>query len=335
MSFDIVGGAAVRAVVDEDRSRVVDIVRATYERHHRGESVNPRSCFLRFPDKPEARIIALPAFLGGRDAAGIKWISSFPANIETNLARASSVLILNDYATGYAYACLEAAHISAARTAASAVLAAEHLVGAAAADTVLIVGAGVLGRTVADFLLDRHWRIRSFRVHDADPGYARELARYIARLGGDATPVDDAAAAFRGANLVVLVTTAGTAWITDPGWLAPGQCVLNVSLRDLSVDCILAANNVLDDVDHCLNANTSPHLTEQAVGHRGFIDGTLAQVMAGEVALDGTRPTIFSPFGLGILDLALGQYVHAEAARRGLAVRVPDFFGPTERWSHR
>ena len=332
--FDLVRGPVVRALIAEDRQAIVDVVRSAYLEHHAGLSVNPRSYFLRFPDKPSARIIALPAYLGGRhDVAGLKWIGSFPENIERNVPRASAVLVLNDYATGYPFALLEASQISAARTAASAVLGAGQLSGGQVADRVLMVGAGVLARTTADFFAAEGWKFGDVAVHDKVPGHAAALAGHVERLGYSARVALDVRAELLTADLVVFLTTAAEPWITAPGSFRPGQVVLNISLRDIGPEIIAEAHNVVDDVDHCLNAGTSPHLAQQRYGHTDFIDGTLAQLLTDEITLGPDKPRIFSPFGLGVLDLAVGGHVHRAAVDRGLADVVPDFFGETERWS--
>src|SRR6476660_8806094 len=104
------------------------MVETTYRLHCAGDSVNPPSYFLRFPDRPSSRIIALPASIGGQVRVdGVKWISSFPSNVSVGVPRASAVLILNDHDTGYPFACLESSIVSATRTAASAALAADWL----------------------------------------------------------------------------------------------------------------------------------------------------------------------------------------------------------------
>ncbi|MFE3782672.1 hypothetical protein ACFXPA_31350 [Amycolatopsis sp. NPDC059090] len=118
-AFAVVSGQQVNEVLAGAQCEVVSIVESAYLAHGSGATVNPPSCFLRFPDRPDSRIIALPASVGGDVSVdGIKWISSVPGNIEHGLPRASAVLILNDPATGYPYACLESSIISAARTAA-------------------------------------------------------------------------------------------------------------------------------------------------------------------------------------------------------------------------
>ncbi|MEU0054141.1 2,3-diaminopropionate biosynthesis protein SbnB [Streptomyces sp. NPDC006309] len=332
--FHVVGGAALRALIDVSRPDIVETVRAAYLTHDAGDSVNPNSYFLRFPQKPDARIIALPAHLGGdHSVSGIKWIASYPRNIERNIPRASATLLLNDYETGYPFACLEASQISSARTAASAVLGAQELTGGRTADRVCVVGAGVIARNIAEFFAAQSWSVGRFVVHDREASYAAALTRRISGLGYRAEQEDSFARATADADIVVFATTAPEPWVTRADAFAPGQTVLNISLRDLGPELVAGAQNILDDVDHCLTADTSPHLAEQLYGHREFIDGTLAQVLRGEITPAADRPRIFSPFGLGVLDLAVGHRLYRQAVEKDLAVCVPGFFGETQRWS--
>ncbi|MEU3957801.1 2,3-diaminopropionate biosynthesis protein SbnB, partial [Streptomyces achromogenes] len=114
--------------------------------------------------------------------------------------------------------------------------------------------------------------------------------------------------------------------------LRPGQVVLNVSLRDLAPEVLLTAQNVVDDIEHCLKAGTSPHLAEQRTGSRSFIAGTLADVLLGRCAPDPGRAIVFSPFGLGVLDLAVGHRLYQRAGEESRLLPVPGFFGDTSRW---
>jgi ornithine cyclodeaminase len=77
------------------------------------------------------------------------------------------------------------------------------------------------------------------------------------------------------------------------------------------------------------------HLTEQQVGNRDFLAGTLTDVMAGTVRLDAGRPVVFSPFGLGVLDLAVGKHVYDEVARSGRLAHIEDFFHELHRYGKR
>jgi 2,3-diaminopropionate biosynthesis protein SbnB len=330
--FDLVPGPVVAEILDNDTAGVLALVRQTYLDHEAGESVNPDSHFLRFPEKPDARIIALPAFLGADiQLAGIKWISSFPANTRKSVPRASAVLVLNDYETGYPIACMEAAQISAARTAASAAVAAVALrPGGYEGTQAAVVGAGVIARTVCRYLRDAGCWPDSHLVHDLHAESGRALVGHLrSTLGVDAAFTENLDEALK-ADTVIFATTAGSPYVHTH--FAPGQVVLNLSLRDIAAEVILTASNIFDDVEHCMKANTSPHLAEQATGGRDFVTGTLAGVLTGAVSPPADRPVIFSPFGLGVLDLAVGALVHRRARADGTAVAVPDFFAETRRW---
>jgi len=107
--------------------------------------------------------------------------------------------------------------------------------------------------------------------------------------------------------------------------------VLHISLRDLAPEILLKSQNVVDDVEHVMKANTCPHLAEQNTGNRSFVTGTLADVMTGRRSVNRSRPIIFSPFGMGILDLAVGKWVYDQAVASGQELRLSDFFYETVR----
>lgn len=328
-TFAIVSGKVVQSIVFGDIEGCMSVVRAAYLAHGAGHSVNPNSYFLRFPDRLTARIIALPAYLGDAfDVAGMKWISSFPENVARGVPRASAILVLNNYADGYPYACLEASIISAARTAASAVIAARACAeGRPLPRTLGIVGNGLIARYIYDFFLRTGWSFPHIRLYDATPG---ESLRFSERLDLEAhhDVVYDVAVEplLRESDLIIFATTADAPYVHDTSLFAHNPIVLNISLRDLGTDVILSSYNVVDDIGHVLNANTSTHLTEQRVGHRRFIHATIPQLLEGEQKLGTDRPVVISPFGLGVLDLAVGKWVYDRAKARGEIVEVPDFF---------
>ena len=39
------------------------------------------------------------------------------------------------------------------------------------------------------------------------------------------------------------------------------------------------------------------------------------------------KPVIYSPFGMGILDVALAHFVHGKAVEQGACLEIPNFFG--------
>ena len=328
--FAVISGAQVQRVLQRQEKEIVELVESTYRLHGAGDSVNPPSYFLRFPDRPSSRIIALPASIGGDVCVdGLKWISSFPGNVAAGIPRASGVLILNDHETGYPFACLEASIISATRTAASAALAAHWLsLGRPRPRRVGFVGAGLIARYIHTFLAATGWSFDEVGVHDLSADSAAGFRRYLEQVGtaGRVMVYDRVEELIGSSDLVVFATVAAQPHVSDPSWFAHHPVVLHISLRDLAPEILLASTNVVDDIEHCLKADTSPHLVEQLTGNRDFLLGTLDDVMAGRVSVPADRPVIFSPFGLGVLDLAVGKYVYDKVVAAGDLHVIDDFF---------
>ncbi|MCX5202692.1 2,3-diaminopropionate biosynthesis protein SbnB [Streptomyces sp. NBC_00237] len=330
----VIGNKTVRDVLDGREPDVLGAVRRAYVAHAQQDTSLPHSVFLRFPDAPQNRIIGLPAYLGGTSpVAGMKWISSFPGNIAAGLERASAAIILNSLDTGHPQALIEASVISARRTAASAALAVDALTEAAAHTGVSLVGSGVINGEVLRFLRVVAPGLRSVCLFDLDRARATAFAQtHAADLDVTyAGSLDEALAAHP------LVSFATTAAVPHTGLTAcrPGTLVLHLSLRDLTPESLLDAVNVVDDPDHVCRAATSPHLAEQLTGDRDFIATSIGEVLAadGRHEPDKERVTVFSPFGLGILDLALAELVHETALREDLGVRLSDFLPVPEQES--
>ncbi|WP_405987099.1 2,3-diaminopropionate biosynthesis protein SbnB [Streptomyces sp. NBC_00872] len=325
----ILGAEDVHQVLDGAEKDVLEAVRRAYVLHDQGRTALPHSVFLRFPDDRRNRIIGLPAYLGDETpVGGVKWVSSFPGNVSAGLRRASAAIIMNSMATGMPEAFVEGSVISARRTAASAALAAATLTARTPDTGVSLVGCGVINFEVLRFLRAALPDLAEVTLFDLDQDRARAFAD---RCGGQwpdlkvssAGTADEALAAHR---LVSLATTAATPYLTTEA-CRPGTLVLHLSLRDLTADSVLAAVNVVDDADHVCREATSLHLAEQRTGGRDFIQAPIGAVLAdpdaGRRAED--RVTVFSPFGLGVLDLAVADLVRRRAEALSLGTRLPGF----------
>ena len=332
--FHVVPGKVVSRIIEANQHNLIELVRNAYIEHEKGNTINPDSYFLRFPDQPSNRIIALPACIqDDQPMSGIKWIGSYPANIQNGIPRASAIVILNDVKTGYPIAMMEAAVISSNRTAASAVLTAQYCApkGKRAAH-VSFVGAGIIARTILSTMIGDNWSIDRISIFDLNRTSSNAFAEFAnEKVSGTAMVVDSLEEALT-ADIVCFATSVGTPYVSDSKSFRPGQVVLNVSLRDIAPELILQADNILDDVEHCMKANTSPHLAEQMTGGRTFVTGTIADLVTGKLVLSHTRPVIVSPFGLGVLDIALARYVLTTALDQGDTVEIPNFFGELHRW---
>jgi ornithine cyclodeaminase len=290
--------------------------------------------FVRFPGRQKERIIALPAYLGGeREVAGIKWISSFPGNLERGISRASAIMVLNSLVTGRPEAIMEGSLISAARTAASAALAADVLHAPGDIDVLGVIGCGLINREIVRYICSLNRGIGAILAFDIDRERADAFGRAVGTLDRkiDYEVCASTEDLISRASVISFATTAVEPSVPRISVGRKGTTVLHISLRDLTPAAILEADNVVDDVDHVMRAQTSVHLAEQQVGHRRFVRCTLAEVLAGAQPprRDATSTVVFSPFGLGVLDLAVASLVMRRGASSGTGTKLQEFFAGT------
>ncbi|MFG2363468.1 2,3-diaminopropionate biosynthesis protein SbnB [Streptomyces mirabilis] len=326
--FNIVSGRYIRSVLSDEMAQVKEVVRQAYVAHSKGESVLPQSVFLRFGIHGTSRIIALPACIPDAGLIGIKWIASVADNVTKGIPRASAVIVLNDAITGRPRACLEGAAISAYRTAASAVLCLEQITTGRNVGTVGVVGAGVIADTVLRYLVHEKWGIDHIAVHDLVPERAAEMVRRTSVLFPDTQveSVEQLGNVVTRSDVLVLATTASTPYLTNTGWFSHCPAILHLSLRDLDPDVLRIGQNIVDDPMHVTRERTSLHLAATECPDHNLIAGTVADLLEGRTSRNPDVPVIVSPFGLGILDLAVASFVYGRAVAHGAVTVITDFF---------
>jgi 2,3-diaminopropionate biosynthesis protein SbnB len=325
----IIGAREVEAALKGREECVLDAVRKAYETHSRGASSLPHSSFLRFPDSDKDRIICLPAYLGEEyQLAGVKWIASMPGNVDRGMERASAVMILNDRVTGQPKAVMEGSIISKQRTAASAALA-SRVLAPGEPEAIGFVGCGPINTAVAQFLAVTWPNVRRFMAFDLSPARAEVFGEaLLARMPGANFTIAAGLEKLLGeCSMVAFGTTAIEPYVDDLNACPAGATILHVSLRDLSANTILSNHNIVDDLDHVNRAATSIHLASEKTGNTDFVHSSLGELLLGRVNLPerDERKMIFSPFGLGVLDLAVADLVQKEIATKGGGTLVESF----------
>lgn len=318
-------------------AEIVAAVKAAYLTQEQGDVSMPNCAFLRFPQNDTDRIIPKPAFLGGDfQIAGMKWVASFPLNLTRGIERASATLIVNSTQTGVPEAVMESSVISAYRTAASAALAADVLRGSRPASAVGIMGCGLINFETLRFLLRLRPEIRTILLLDLSGERALQYRRKCAAFceGREILILEAGDTLFGRADVISIATTATTPHQDSIASCRVEDTILHISLRDFTPQAVLMADNIVDDIDHVCSNHTSLDLTARREGNRNFIRTTIGAILTGnEPPQVGGRPSMFSPFGLGILDLALAHLAYG-LAREERAGTLIDNFLPTA-WTAR
>jgi len=289
-------------------TEVVDVLEDAFVQKARGLVQNPPKPAVR--PRSDAFINAMPAYLGGSDRVGIKWVAGFEQNRAKGLPYIFGVFVLNDADTGRPLALMDGGWITEMRTAGVSGVAVRQV--AAQPRRLAIVGAGVQGRRHLELLLDRCPSIEQVRVFDAVPAAsAALLERAPDRVGVLATSAEHA---LEGADLVVTLVTAPVDPRLDALGTDPDAIVLPVDYDD-------ALGSVAADDASCYIVDDLEQYASVADRHwRGFRDpdGELADVVEGTLAVPEHGRRMFLNMGIAMDDVALGALCYDRAIAGGV-----------------
>jgi ornithine cyclodeaminase/alanine dehydrogenase-like protein (mu-crystallin family) len=286
-------------------------VRDAFIAHARGEWSMPPKVYV--ANYPAGDFRAMPALGGGH--AVVKWVTSFPGNPARGLPTVTGLVLLSDAEDGRLLAVLEAAAVTALRTAAVAVLAADTL-GRSDASSCAVIGCGVNGAETARMLVAHGrkplvWDVDEERMH----AVAEDVGLEVAASAEAALAAD-----------VVVTVTPGRAALYGPGSLSPGQHVSLLGAdgpgkAEVAVEELQRARLFCDDWEQAGSKGIGEVGLAVAAGIIRREDVTeLGQVLIGEA--EGRRSasdiTLFDSSGLAIQDLAIAKAAYAKAGKLDL-----------------
>lgn len=203
-------------------SRCIDLMAEVQAAISRGEISLPLRTFLPL-DEPANGLLVMPGMLNAPPVFGAKLLSLFPGNRDSELPVIQGQVLIFDGTNGRPLALIEAASLTAIRTAAASA-AATRVLANEDADTLALLGYGVQAHSHLEAMRAVR-EIGEVRVWGPDPDRA---AAFAARYADDLSihPVPSAEAAIRGADLICAVTAA-TEPVIHADWIGPG-CHLNL-----------------------------------------------------------------------------------------------------------
>lgn len=280
---------------------------------------------VEMPPKPgihprkDSFIHAMPAFIPGMKAAGVKWVSGFPNNRKYSLPYIMGVLVLNDPETGAPLCIMGASWVTAKRTGAATAVAAKYL---AREDSKVfgILGCGVQGRSNLEAVFTAFKGLEEVRAYDISKA---NLERYVSEMkekhGLSVVPVDSPKKAVEECDIVV---TAGPILkhpepVIEAWWFGDGSFACPIDFDSYWKPQAMHSMHKFctDDLEQLLYY--------QSVGYFQDIPNVYADL--GELAT-GKKPgrekdserTMSMNLGLAIEDMATALKIYEKAKSKGI-----------------
>jgi ornithine cyclodeaminase len=270
----------------------------------------------------------MPAALDHPPAVGAKLVTVYERNHEKGLPSHLATIVLLDHATGALRAIVDGRYITEARTAAVSAVSVRHLA-RADAGVLAVIGSGVQARSHIEAI--RHVRsLEDVRVWSPNRAHREAFVADVRGATGLAIrAVDDATAAVRGADIIVLATSSRTPVIRDED-VADGAHVVGVGAcrpdqREMPA-ALVARARVFVDSKAAAFKEAGDLLLAMGEGLIGadHAAGELGEVVSGRVRGRETdrQVTIFKSLGLAVEDVVSANLAVTRAEPAGLGTAL-------------
>lgn len=226
---------------------IIDLVLETYRMEADGGVDVPPKVGVHPKGGAQSFLHAMPAWVKGNRALGVKWVSFFPGNAEAGLPDSTGLIVLNDPDSGLPVAIMEGMWITYARTTACMAVAA-RLLANPEPRTLGLVGCGGLADWSLRMLSVLYPSIREVRVASVRPESRKAFCE--ARRGDRWTiePVETVREAVEGMDLVISSTPKLKVHPIRAEWWAPGSVLIPLDVTGAWDDSVFtSADHVVSD----------------------------------------------------------------------------------------
>lgn len=277
-------------------------------------------------DKYAGDFRAMPAYIEGMDACGLKWVNVHPKNRRFGLPAVMAVIILSDPKTGFPLCIMDATLITNLRTGAAGAVAAKYL---AREDSSIVglVGCGAQARTQL-LALKELFRIKLVYVWGNKLEYARKFLKDTKHFGLNTVIKDKISDCTKQADIVV-TTTPVRKPIVESEWIRDGTHINAIGAdakgkEELKPQLLKRAKIVVDDWQQASHSGEINVPLSKGIITKKNIYATLGEVLIGKKKgrVSQKEITIFDSTGLAIQDMAVANLVYKRALKNKLGLWV-------------
>ncbi len=300
---------------------IVDLVESTYLMGAQGEVEIPTKIGVH-PHGPQSFLHAMPAWVAGANALGMKWVSFFPGNAKNDLPISSGLIVLNDPDSGLPVAIMEGMWITYARTAACAAFVARSAANPMPRKLGLI-GCGGLGewtlRCISEIFpsLDQVF-VASERA-ETRQAFCRSMSAYGA---WKLQPVDQVRLAVENMDIVVSSVPKLEKHPVKGEWLSPGTVMIPLDVTGSWDDALYY---LVDTIvcDHLSNLQAAFKRYRQNISIDELRLVSIDEIVTKEKQARSSKQDRILAFmtGIGSLDMTLAWEIYRRALRQGLGTR--------------
>ena len=311
----ILSGAQVASLVGV--ADLIDPIAAAMVEVSRGNIEMPLRSMVKLPGSNHMGIMA--GHLGAPAGHGVKVLSLYPENPKFGRSSHAGLYLLFDGATGLPVLCMDAAVLTAIRTAASTA-AASRVLARPDSHVLAILGLGEQAHSHIEAMRAVH-PITRIIAWGRDPAKLKTFAQE-----NDTEMAASAAEAVAQADIIVTATPARDPFLSA-SMLKPGQHVNAVGasvafMQELAADIVAATRYVTD-----YRPSLEPQAAEMIAARKQGWDHDIPEI--GEV-IAGTKPgrqsaddiTVYRSLGIAAQDLAAAHVILARAVERGVGHEI-------------